>query len=94
MIVYKQYRVCRLHFSKDCFNGGCKRLLNSAIPSLNLLNNQKNAAKFQLYEKKMIKLMRENSSITIGDDTFDLISVEETSHNSMIELPPGTNYLY
>ena len=32
--VYKQYRICRRHFAPDCFNGGCKRLLNSAIPSL------------------------------------------------------------
>lgn len=93
MIIYKQFRVCRLHFDKDCFNGGCKRLLNSAVPSLLLANSQRNVAKFLVYEKKMLELMRENSSITIGDDTFDLISiVEEESNNDKIQLAEGNHF--
>lgn len=32
------YRVCRRHFAADCFNGACKRLLNTAIPTLHLNN--------------------------------------------------------
>lgn len=36
IIVYKQYRMCRLHFAQDCFNGACKRLLETAVPTLRL----------------------------------------------------------
>lgn len=41
MLIYRQYRVCRRHFEPDCFNGGCKRLLNTAIPTLFLNSLQK-----------------------------------------------------
>lgn len=41
MLVYRQYRVCRRHFDQDCFNGGCKRLLHTAIPSLFLNSSEK-----------------------------------------------------
>lgn len=41
ILVYRQYRVCRRHFDKDCFNGGCKRLLNTAVPTLYLHSSQK-----------------------------------------------------
>lgn len=41
MLIYRQYRVCRRHFDKECFNGGCKRLLNTAVPSLYLNSSQK-----------------------------------------------------
>lgn len=41
ILIYRQYRVCRRHFDKDCFNGGCKRLLNTAVPTLFLNSSQK-----------------------------------------------------
>lgn len=28
--------MCRLHFANDCFNGACKRLLETAVPTLRL----------------------------------------------------------
>lgn len=28
--------MCRRHFDSDCFNGGCRRLLNTAVPTLYL----------------------------------------------------------
>lgn len=34
--VHKRYRICRRHFDSDCLNGGCRRLLNTAIPTLYL----------------------------------------------------------
>lgn len=33
---FQLYRVCRRHFAADCFNGGCRRLVNTAIPTLHL----------------------------------------------------------
>lgn len=39
LLVYKQFRMCRLHFAIDCFNGACKRLLETAVPTLNLRLN-------------------------------------------------------
>lgn len=36
MSVHKRYRVCRRHFDSDCLNGGCRRLLNTAVPTLYL----------------------------------------------------------
>lgn len=32
--VYKQHRICRRHFDTDCFNGGCRRILETAVPTL------------------------------------------------------------
>uniref|UniRef100_A0A2C9GK43 Bleomycin hydrolase n=1 Tax=Anopheles arabiensis TaxID=7173 RepID=A0A2C9GK43_ANOAR len=34
--VFKSVRVCRRHFGPDCFNGVCRNLLPTAIPTLNL----------------------------------------------------------
>lgn len=36
MAVHKRYRICRRHFDKNCLNGGCRRLLNTAVPTLYL----------------------------------------------------------
>lgn len=36
MTVHKRYRICRRHFDNDCLNGGCRRLLNTAVPTLYL----------------------------------------------------------
>ncbi|GAB0087852.1 Bleomycin hydrolase [Sergentomyia squamirostris] len=35
-LVYSRYRICRNHFGKECFNGDCKRLMKTALPTLNL----------------------------------------------------------
>uniref|UniRef100_A0A182QST1 THAP-type domain-containing protein n=1 Tax=Anopheles farauti TaxID=69004 RepID=A0A182QST1_9DIPT len=36
MSVFKSARICRRHFAADCFNGDCRKLLPTAIPSLYL----------------------------------------------------------
>lgn len=41
MSVHKRYRICRRHFDSDCLNGGCRRLLNTAIPTLYLNSSGK-----------------------------------------------------
>lgn len=45
ILVYKQYRMCRLHFDNDCFNGACKRLLETAVPTLRLNLETSNSSK-------------------------------------------------
>lgn len=40
--MHKRYRICRRHFDSDCLNGGCRRLLNTAVPTLHL-NPKQNA---------------------------------------------------
>lgn len=40
MSVHKRYRICRRHFDSECLNGGCRRLLNSAVPTLFLQSSQ------------------------------------------------------
>lgn len=36
MTIHRRYRVCRRHFDSNCLNGGCRRLLNTAVPTLHL----------------------------------------------------------
>lgn len=36
ILVQKRHRICRRHFDSDCMNGGCRRLLNTAIPTLHM----------------------------------------------------------
>lgn len=36
MAIYKRYRICRRHFDTDSMNGGCRRLLKTAVPTLHL----------------------------------------------------------
>lgn len=36
MTIHRRYRICRRHFDSDCLNGGCRRLLNTAVPTLHL----------------------------------------------------------
>lgn len=36
VLIHKRYRICRRHFDSDCLNGGCRRLLNTAVPTLYL----------------------------------------------------------
>lgn len=41
MAIYKRYRICRRHFDTDSMNGGCRRLLKTALPTLYLNSNIK-----------------------------------------------------
>lgn len=44
--VCRIYRVCRRHFDKDAFNGACKRLVQTAVPTL-YLNGEDDANEVQ-----------------------------------------------
>lgn len=39
MAIYKRYRICRRHFDSEAMNGGCRRLLKTAVPTLHLNRN-------------------------------------------------------
>lgn len=34
--IFLHYRICRRHFAADSLNGGCRRLLGTAVPTLHL----------------------------------------------------------
>lgn len=36
MDIYRQLRICRRHFDDDSKNGACRRLLNTAVPTLHM----------------------------------------------------------
>lgn len=44
MSVHKRYRICRRHFDSECLNGGCRRLLNTAVPTLFLHSSSESNA--------------------------------------------------
>ena len=86
--VFKQLRVCRIHFDEKSFNGSCKKLLNTAIPTLHLTTQTSGKAvhfktKLMLYEAKMKKILKQNS-IDIENESFQLIS--EASHSPSVKL--------
>lgn len=70
-VVFKRFRVCRNHFTKDCFNGECKKLLPTAVPTLHLGISSKPKAKFYEYEAKILNLLKKNS-VNVDEDTLKL----------------------
>lgn len=81
ILVYKQLRVCRLHFDNECFNGDCKKLKKTAVPTLKLGNNSNNLSKSALYDQLMVDNLKTND-VSIGEDVFELISLESTDRNT------------
>ncbi|XP_052870148.1 bleomycin hydrolase isoform X1 [Anopheles cruzii] len=73
ILVFKSMRVCRRHFGSDCFNGECRRLLPSAVPSLHL-NDERPVALVQPMDtvgnddpkqlERKLQLKRHNSDDT------------------------------
>lgn len=88
MSVHKRYRVCRCHFDSDCFNGGCRRLLNTAVPTLYLASGN--------HYKKEDESNDLNSDLTVympikldTDDTskhFELVVSENKIMSSPTEV--------
>ncbi|XP_070502268.1 bleomycin hydrolase-like [Chironomus tepperi] len=72
-VVFKRFRVCRNHFSKNCFNGDCKKLLLSAVPTLNISQTKVNLKLFCDYEEKILQMLK-NNSVDIEDETFKIMS--------------------
>lgn len=86
-VVFKRFRVCRVHFDRNCFNGDCKKLeRNNAIPTLHLGmgNPAKLKTKFMIYEEKIKSLLKGNA-INVDDSSLKLINItkEETSTDSV-----------
>jgi len=82
LTIFKQLRVCRKHFGPDSFNGQCKKLLNTAIPSLyiNASTATRSKTKLLCYEEKIKKLLKTNTSI---EQTLDLLQEEDSSDDLM-----------
>lgn len=84
MLIHKRHRVCRRHFDTECFNGGCRRLLNTAIPSL------------YLYDVKPLRKSKSRSivndidllpqEVPIEEITYVPIALDEDNSNEHFEL--------
>lgn len=74
--VFKQLRVCRSHFDDKSFNGICKKLLNTAVPSLHLyknpVKNSQSKTKLMLYENKLKNILKKNTDIQA--ESFQLVT--------------------
>lgn len=72
LMIYKQYRICRRHFEANCFNGICKRLLHTAVPTLHLNPT---------YDKQTNSIQFNNQQITI-DHHYSIDIESNTSKTS------------
>lgn len=83
MTVYKRFRICRLHFDVECFNGACKRLLNTAVPTLHLNSNFKTREPTPENEYPTIEFLNDDGmscdteSQTYNDTTYEMLSSED-----------------
>ena len=76
MAVHKRYRICRRHFDKSCLNGGCRRLLNTAIPTLYLEPSTEATIKSdKIHEDGIIILPVEADN---SEEHFELLLTEKT----------------
>jgi len=76
-VVFKRFRVCRNHFTKQCFNGDCKKLLLNAVPTLYLSQTTKiKPSLFHDYESKILQMFKHNS-VNIEEVSLKLISLDD-----------------
>lgn len=84
--VYKLYRVCRLHFAADSFNGICKRLLNSAIPTMHLNLSKNNLIRHKRnvitnHSIDMVEVIEEDNKINFLNVNYSDAIVEKCESN-------------
>lgn len=87
MLVYKQYRICRRHFDGTSMNGGCRRLLKTAIPKLHL--NLEQTCDDDEPEEDAIDLPMETDPLAeplIGNMDDDVMSMQETAAFDSFEI--------
>lgn len=76
MTIHRRYRICRRHFDSDCLNGGCRRLLNTAVPSLHLEPSESESFSID-----------ESGNLAVEQDVVYLpIAHEVIEHDEQIEL--------
>lgn len=81
MLVFNRYRICRKHFARWCFNGDCKRLMKSAVPTL-FLDGEKceeeSEDPLHFSPPKRRKLNTETSTADLEEDcTGDSVVIEK-----------------
>ncbi|CAG9802961.1 unnamed protein product [Chironomus riparius] len=89
-VVFKRFRVCRNHFSKNCFNGDCKKLLLNAVPTLNINSRKVNLKSYYYYEEKILQMLKTNS-VDIEEDSLKIISLDDIQ---MLSEPIETEKLW
>lgn len=63
MLVYKHHRICRRHFDASSMNGGCRRLLKTAVPKLHLNLDQKCGGAHAQHDEDAIDLPMETDQL-------------------------------
>lgn len=81
MTIHRRYRICRRHFDSDCLNGGCRRLLNTAVPTLHLDSLESESVRIDESGNATVKPNVVYLSVAEGDNENDehieLIEPEE-----------------
>lgn len=82
MTIHRRYRICRRHFDSDCLNGGCRRLLNTAVPTLHLEPTESESVRIDetgnvTLESNVVYLSVGEADIE-NDEQIELIVPEET----------------
>lgn len=89
MTIHRRYRVCRRHFDTDCLNGGCRRLLNTAVPTLHLEPESESVRIDEIGNLTVTKIEPNVVYLSVADEQsvidehFELIEAEE--EKSLIE---------
>lgn len=77
MIVFRQSRICRRHFDKDCFNGGVKRLIKTAVPSLYLSSSNQVQEDNRIISNDITLGKRKHSKTDMDDENAEVIDAED-----------------
>lgn len=81
MTIHRRYRICRRHFDSDCLNGGCRRLLNTAVPSLHLEPSESESVRIDesgnLSVEPNVVYLSVAQEVIENDEQIELIIPEE-----------------
>lgn len=84
ILVQKRYRICRRHFDSDCMNGGCRRLLNTAIPTLHMNGPEKNLNVEETTELENEYILAVKDDLTLVPVGIDQIKDDHEDHFEII----------
>lgn len=89
--IQKRYRICRRHFDTECFNGGCRRLLNTAVPSLFLSGEIEMEIKQTTPRTTINEIDLEEQEAPLEEITYVPISIDDDNPDEHFELIVSTS---
>lgn len=90
MTIHKRFRICRRHFDLECFNGGCRRLLNTAVPSLYLSDEEELEIKQSTSRTIINEIDLIDQEVPLEDITYESISIEDDNPDEHFEFIVST----